>query len=213
MMWSAWMACCVWQAAVVQQSCGMRTRNGGGGYQQSAEELQKKKGNKHITMQYLEQGGYFDVPIHVSQTGLLSRACLHSSSSLLPKLSAAVCKLIVLASFLDVLDRKCQCCANGRYRYHFLDTLTANVSVCMRSIDHNNSMHGLQIAAQQLSVGVTTLKKICRTASVNRWPFRKRTSIERLIERTEYFMPLVGDDDELQQHMAALQALLDFKVS
>ena len=85
-MWSAWTACCVWQAAVVQQSCGMRTRNGGGRYQQYAEESQKKKGNKHITMQYLEQGGYFDVPIHVSQTGLLSRACLHSSSSLLPKL-------------------------------------------------------------------------------------------------------------------------------
>lgn len=77
-------------------------------------------------------------------------------------------------------------------------------------------MRVLQVAAQQLSVGVTTLKKICRTASVNRWPFRKRTSIERLIERTEYFMPLVGDDAELQQHMAALQALLerkdDFKV-
>lgn len=76
-------------------------------------------------------------------------------------------------------------------------------------------MH-LQIAAEQLSVGITTLKKICRTASVNRWPFRKRTSIERLIERTEYFMPLVGDDAELQQHMATLQALLerkdDFKV-
>lgn len=75
----------------------------------------------------------------------------------------------------------------------------------------------MQIAAQQLSVGVTTLKKICRTASVYRWPFRKRTSIERLIERTEHFMPLVADDAELQEHMEALQALLerkdDFKVS
>ena len=94
--------------------------------------------------------------------------------------------------------------------------LTANVSVCMGSIFQDHGMR-VQIAAQQLSVGVTTLKKICRTASVNRWPFRKRTSIERLIERTEYFMPLVGDDAELQQHMAALQALLerkeDFKVS
>lgn len=70
-------ACRVSQAAVVQQSCGMRTRNGGGGYLQPAEESQKKKGNKHITMQYLEQGGYFDVPIHVSQTGLPCQACLH----------------------------------------------------------------------------------------------------------------------------------------
>lgn len=69
----------------------------------------------------------------------------------------------------------------------------------------------LQVAAQQLSVGVTTLKNICRTARVNRWPFRKRTSIERLIERTEYFMPMVDDDAQLQQHLAALQTLLDHK--
>ena len=69
----------------------------------------------------------------------------------------------------------------------------------------------LQVAAQQLSVGVTTLKKICRTARVHRWPFRKRTSIERLIERTEYFMPMVDDDAQLQQHLAALQTLLDHK--
>lgn len=65
------MACCVLQAAVVQQSCGMRTRNNGGGYQ-PAEGCQKKKGNKHITMQFLEQGGFFDVPIHVSDTLLYS---------------------------------------------------------------------------------------------------------------------------------------------
>lgn len=68
----------------------------------------------------------------------------------------------------------------------------------------------LQVAAQQLSVGVTTLKKICRTAKVNRWPFRKRTSLERLVERTAYFLPLLGDDAELQEHIA-LQALLDHK--
>ena len=69
----------------------------------------------------------------------------------------------------------------------------------------------LQVAAQQLSVGVTTLKKICRTAKVNRWPFRKRTSIERLIERTEYFMPMVEDGADLEQHITALQTLLDHK--
>lgn len=87
LMLNARMACCVLQAAVVQQSCGMRTRNGGGGHQ-PAEGCQKKKGNKHITMQYLEQGGYFDVPIHVSGTGLFSHACLHSLYSLLPILAA-----------------------------------------------------------------------------------------------------------------------------
>ena len=66
----------------------MRTRNGGGAYHQPVEESQKKKGNKHITMQYLEQGGYFDVPIHVSQTGLPSHACLHNFNCLLHNLGA-----------------------------------------------------------------------------------------------------------------------------
>ncbi|DBB04018.1 TPA: hypothetical protein ACH3X1_013079 [Trebouxia sp. C0004] len=60
-------------------------------------------------------------------------------------------------------------------------------------------------AAHQLEVGVTTLKKICRTAQVSRWPFRKRTSIERLIHRTQYFMT---DGDDLEQKIAELQCLL-----
>lgn len=63
----------------------------------------------------------------------------------------------------------------------------------------------MQAAAQQLKVGVTTLKKICRTAQVTRWPFRKRTSIERLIHRTQYFMT---DGDDLEQKIAELQCLL-----
>ena len=63
----------------------------------------------------------------------------------------------------------------------------------------------LQAAAHQLNVGVTTLKKICRTAQVTRWPFRKRTSIERLIHRTQYFMT---DGDDLEQKIAELQCLL-----
>lgn len=77
---------CALQAAEVQLSCGMRTKNGGGHQHQPAEESQKKKGNKHITMLYLEQGGYFDVPIHVSHTALSSHLCLHDSL-----LSAAHC--------------------------------------------------------------------------------------------------------------------------
>lgn len=63
----------------------------------------------------------------------------------------------------------------------------------------------MQAAAQQLKVGVTTLKKICRTAQVTRWPFRKRTSIERLIHRTQYFMT---DGDDLEQKIVELQCLL-----
>ena len=49
------------------------------------------------------------------------------------------------------------------------------------------------------------MKKLCRTAKVTRWPFRKRTSIERLIERTQYFM---ADEEDLEQKLAELQPLL-----
>ena len=65
----------------------------------------------------------------------------------------------------------------------------------------------VQDAANRLNVGVTTLKKICRVAEVTRWPFRKRTSIERLIQRTKHF---IEEDDEGQsrsQRAAALQTL------
>ena len=54
-------------------------------------------------------------------------------------------------------------------------------------------------------MGVTTLKKICRKAEVTRWPFRKRTSIERLITRTQHFM---GDGGNVEHQIAELQTLL-----
>ena len=56
---------CVLQAAVEQQPVGMRTRNGGSCNYRPPEDVQRRKGNKHITMHFLEQGGYFDVPIQV----------------------------------------------------------------------------------------------------------------------------------------------------
>lgn len=75
----------------------------------------------------------------------------------------------------------------------------------------------VQDAAKQLNVGVTTLKKICRIAKVTRWPFRKRTSIERLIERTKYFMEEDDEQPGKGQKIAALQTLqeekADLKVS
>ena len=54
-----------------------------------------------------------------------------------------------------------------------------------------------QQAATALNVGVTTLKKVCRVNAIGRWPFRKRSSLNRLIEKTrEYFAsgarPLAG---------------------
>ncbi len=42
-----------------------------------------------------------------------------------------------------------------------------------------------QEAADQLKVGVTTLKKICRGEGIQRWPYRKRGYVERLLERSD----------------------------
>ena len=61
-----------------------------------------------------------------------------------------------------------------------------------------------QQAASQLGVGVTTLKKVCRVHSIGRWPFRKRSSLNRLIEKTrEYF---AHDPVQLAEALAQLEA-------
>ncbi len=56
----------VLQRGVAADSIARRTRNGGGGSCRPPASEQKRKGNKHITMQFLEEGGYFDAPIQVS---------------------------------------------------------------------------------------------------------------------------------------------------
>lgn len=56
----------VLQCAAAADSIARRTRNGGGGSCRPHASEQKRKGHKHITMQFLEEGGYFDAPIQVS---------------------------------------------------------------------------------------------------------------------------------------------------
>ena len=55
----------VLQCGAAADSIARRTRNGGGGSCRPPASEQKRKGNKHITMQFLEEGGYFDAPIQV----------------------------------------------------------------------------------------------------------------------------------------------------
>lgn len=62
----------------------------------------------------------------------------------------------------------------------------------------------IQQAAAELHVGVTTLKKVCRVNNIGRWPFRKRSSLNRLIEKTrEYF---AGDSQQCAEALAQLEA-------
>ena len=61
----------------------------------------------------------------------------------------------------------------------------------------------LQDAAARLRLGVTTLKRICRAEGVPRWPFRKRNSLGRLIDRTQHVL----DDGTGQDHLQMLMAL------
>lgn len=62
----------------------------------------------------------------------------------------------------------------------------------------------IQQAAAELRVGVTTLKKVCRVNNIGRWPFRKRSSLNRLIEKTrEYFS---ADPEQCAEALAQLEA-------
>ncbi|DBA88627.1 TPA: hypothetical protein ACH3X1_016475 [Trebouxia sp. C0004] len=62
----------------------------------------------------------------------------------------------------------------------------------------------LQVAASQLGVSMTTLKKLCRENSVDRWPFRKRKSLKQVTVRTKQALTDSEETDKVQ-----IQAALD----
>lgn len=68
---------------------------------------------------------------------------------------------------------------------------------------HLNSPVLLQEAATKLGLGITTLKRVCRSNGMTRWPFRKRNSLGRLIDRTKQVL----DDGTGQDNMKKLMAL------
>ena len=64
----------------------------------------------------------------------------------------------------------------------------------------------LQVASARLGLGVTTLKRVCRASNMKRWPFRKRNSLGRLIDRTKQVLDDGTGQDNMQK-LAALQVL------
>lgn len=63
----------------------------------------------------------------------------------------------------------------------------------------------MQTAAQELGVGLSVLKRICRQLGLARWPFRTRQSLRGVIAKTEQYLvranvhtsPLVVQNDGL----------------
>ena len=69
-----------------------------------------------------------------------------------------------------------------------------------------NGCFHLQVASARLGLGVTTLKRVCRASNMKRWPFRKRNSLGRLIDRTKQVLDDGTGQDNMQK-LAALQVL------
>lgn len=46
----------------------------------------------------------------------------------------------------------------------------------------------IQEAAQQLGIGLSVLKRVCRTIGLARWPFRKRQSLRNVMEQTKLYL-------------------------
>lgn len=46
----------------------------------------------------------------------------------------------------------------------------------------------LQEAARQLGIGLSVLKRICREMGLVRWPFRKRKSLNNVMQQTKTFL-------------------------
>ena len=65
----------------------------------------------------------------------------------------------------------------------------------------------VQVAATRLGLSVTTLKEICRDNKFNRWPFRKRKSLDALITRTK--QALRSSDDAANSHDQAVLEVLE----
>ncbi|KAK9802670.1 hypothetical protein WJX73_003623 [Symbiochloris irregularis] len=88
------------------------------------------------------------------------------------------------------------------------------------AVDHINlellKEHGyfdmpIQEAAQQLKIGLSVLKRICRQMGLARWPFRTRQSLRGVIAKTQEYYQGEGSNDGVMKEevMQALHATLD----
>lgn len=123
-------------------------------------------GDNRLTLEFLEENGYFDMPIQVKRSSAVDRqSCQHSHVP-------------------------CQGTCTLQHQHLTGAPLSHFVLA--------------QQAAAELRVGVTTLKKVCRVNSIGRWPFRKRSSLNRLIDKTrEYF---ANEPEQCAEALAQLES-------
>ncbi len=46
----------------------------------------------------------------------------------------------------------------------------------------------MQEAAKSLDVGLSVMKRVCRTLGLARWPYRTRASLQSVIEKTKKYL-------------------------
>eukprot|EP00798_Chlamydomonas_sp_ICE-L_P005225 gene5225-18455_t len=85
-----------------------------------------------------------------------------------------------------LMEHCCQDAMNELPINKAASSLGNGVSVLMKHCCQD-AVYGLPIneAASSLGIGVTVLKKYCRQYAVGRWPFRKLTSIDKLMQLIE----------------------------
>lgn len=66
-----------------------------------------------------------------------------------------------------------------------MHTISSIVRLALRPWD-------LQEAAAQLGIGLSVLKRVCRTIGLARWPYRKRQSLRNVVEQTKLYLNVSG---------------------
>ena len=69
----------------------------------------------------------------------------------------------------------------------------ANAVSLLLEFSTNTAIHlsrciSVQEAAKSLGLGLSVMKRVCRTLGLTRWPYTTRTSLRRVIERTELYL-------------------------
>lgn len=66
--------------------------------------------------------------------------------------------------------------------------LVWRLAICTTASYYTCSLLFAQEAAAQLGIGLSVLKRVCRTIGLARWPYRKRQSLRNVVEQTKLYL-------------------------